>query len=257
MPMMRRGPLDRYSPEWVLRQAHAHQVEGSIEFHTSHPATFYLDAGRIYAAEAGVDLVEGGDHDLIPDEAETRQRVVHLLAQVMGADGGWYFHDPLGQHPGRGSWVWETATLLMDTRAKAHEVNALATWAERTVSLDDTRSDTITLSRDAWAVVVQLAASASSTDLRTRLGWQPDRLTAALDEMERRGVLDAEPRWRPPAPVTSGSAFSSTSAAAGPPPPVVWGPGDGHHTGPLAPPPVLPEQRTKRRKLTGRKSAGS
>ena len=37
MPMMRRGPLDRYTPEWVLRQANAHQVEGSIEFNTGTP----------------------------------------------------------------------------------------------------------------------------------------------------------------------------------------------------------------------------
>ena len=58
MPMMRRGPLDRYSPEWVLRQANAHLAEGSIEFHTDRPVTLYLQGGRAYAAEEGVDLNE-------------------------------------------------------------------------------------------------------------------------------------------------------------------------------------------------------
>lgn len=244
--MMRRGPLDRYSPEWVLRQAQAHEVEGSIEFHTTHPATFFLDGGKIYAAAEGVDLAESGFDDESLDEEACRTQVVQLLAQVMGEQGGWYFHDPLGQHPGRGAWVWETATLLMDTRAKAHEVTTLATFADRTVALDELSASSITLSADAWSLVVQLAGSMSSTELRTRLGWQPDRLLAVLNEIEARGVLTPEPTWQSPL------AFSRPGQ------PAATADGTGHHTGPLAPPPALPAERSsKRRKLPGRRTASS
>ena len=165
MPMMRRGPLDRYSAEWVLRQASAHGAEGSIEFHSDHPATLWFAGGRAYAAEDGVNLTEG---DLaarpILTEDEARDRAVSLLTEVMGADSGWYFHDPLGQHPSRGSWAWETATLLMDTRAKAHEDRSTTTWLERTVVLDDARGERVTLGADAWAVL---------DELRERAGRRP------------------------------------------------------------------------------------
>ena len=118
----------------------------SIAFHTTHPATFYLHGGRIYAAEPGVNLEEqGAEPTVIGEEPEARQRVVSLLIKVIESEGGWYYHDPLGQHPGRGPWVWETAGLLMETRAKAHEDTTLATWADRAVTLHETPATSITL----------------------------------------------------------------------------------------------------------------
>ena len=249
--MMRRGPLDRYPPEWVLRQANAHNVGGSIEFHTDRPVTFYLDGGRIYAGAEGVDLA---DHDVgghaIPDEDDARDRVVSLLAGVLAAGGGWYFHEPLGQHPGRGAWTWETATLLMETRAKAHEVTTLAEWADRTVALGDTPASSVTLGADAWAIVVALAGSASASELRTRLGWSPHRMLGALTEIEQRGVLDPDAeRSRSDAPTdTFSMAFESVGAPIG-----------GHHTGPLAPPPPPPSDppSSRRRMLPTRRSSSS
>lgn len=230
--MMRRGPLDRYPPEWVLRQANAHQVNGGIEFHTERPVTFYLEGGRIYGAEEGVDLAEQDLADrAVPDEHEARDRTVRLLVGTLQTSGGWYFHDPLGRHPGRGSWAWETATLLMETRAKAHEGDALGGWAQRPVALHRTSAASITLGADAWAVVVELAATVSATELRARLGWQPERLRDALGEIDQGGVIRQEPDPGPPA-------------------------GAGHHTGPLAPPPAI-EHRTLRQRVRPSRRNGS
>ena len=243
MPMMRRGPLDRYPPEWVLRQANAHQAEGSIEFHTDRPVTLYLQGGRAYAAEEGVNLLE---HDLtarhVTEEGDARTQAIRLISEVMPVRTGWYFHDPLGQHPSRGSWTWETATLLMETRGKVHETTALPTWAGRTVVLHQTTAESVTLGTDAWALVVRLAGSASATDLRAQLGWSPDRIAAALAEIEDQGVLEPAP----PAPAPTGPT----------------GPG-GHHTGPLAPPPSPPAPEPadalslRRRMLPTRRTSGS
>lgn len=234
MPMMRRGPLDRYPPEWVLRQANAHKVTGGIEFHTQQPVTFYLEGGHIYGAEEGVGLLEQNLAErAMPDEHTARDHTVRLLAEILGAEAGWYYHDPLGQHPGRGSWSWETATLLMDTRVKAHEVGALAEWADRSVVLAPTPGADITLGADAWAVVVELAESATAAELRARMGWSPGRLRDALSEIDQRGGLGADP--------TGGSHPAAASS--------------GHHTGPLTPPPddhrslrqrVLPSRHTTR-----------
>jgi hypothetical protein len=240
MAMMRRGPLDRYPPEWVLRQANSHQVEGSIEFNTDHPATLYFSGGRVYAAEPGVSLPES-ELAARPMLAEplARDQVVRLLSQVMGSTSGWYFHDPLGQHPRQGSAPWETATLLMDIRAKSHETASLAAWTDRTVVLREGGASPITLSPDAWAIVVQLAGTAEASALRSRLGWSPDRIVSALVEIEDQGVLDAAPRWRPTPPVAT----------------------DAHHTGPLAPPPTIeaPAEGAapRRRMLPTRRTVGS
>lgn len=228
MPMMRRGPLDRYPPEWVLRQANAHGAEGSIEFHTDRPITLYLQGGRAYAAEAGVNLTEV---DLagrpIPDEGAARDQMIALLAGVMAAESGWYFHDPLGHHPSSGAWTWETATLLMDVRARSHETRSLASWTSRTIELHETRADAIRLSADAWAVVVKLAGSAEAGDLRARLGWSPDRIGTALAEIEDLGVLAPAAEAAPVAPAAPGFALPTAPVPAA-----------GHHTGPLAPPPA-------------------
>jgi hypothetical protein len=234
--MMRRGPLDRYSPEWVLRQASAHQVEGSIEFHTERPMTLYLQAGRAYASEAGVDLAE---QDLAErpalSEGEAREQTVSLLLDVLSASTGWYFHDPLGHHPIGGSWTWETATLLTDTRARVHETNSLAAWADRTIVLHETTDAGVSIGADAWAVVVALAGSATGTELRTQLDWSPDRVAKALAEIESQGVLKP----------------NALRATTPPPPTDASSP---HHTGPLAPPPTTDPSALRRRVLPLRRS---
>ena len=240
MPMMRRGPLDRYSPEWVLRQANAHLAEGSIEFHTDRPVTLYLQGGRAYAAEEGVDLNEQELHERpLSTESAARERVVLLLTEVLTATTGWYFHDPLGQHPSRGSWAWETASLLMDTRTKAHETSSLAAWSTRTVVLHETSAESVAMGADAWAIVVSLASSAGANELRAQLGWTPARVASALADMEAAGVLKPTTQWRPP------------------PDPAAAGEAELHHAGPVAPPPVVDPSSHRRRVLPLRRSTGS
>ena len=220
MPMMRRGPLDRYPVDWVIRQAGAHLANGSIELHSERPTTFWFDAGRVYAACEGVEVA---DPALPGDETEARRSVVELLARAMEAEGGWYYHDPLGHHTARGWWSWETATLLMETRAKAHESSALARWNDRRVAIQETPTAAITLGADAWAVVVSLAEAASAPQLRQQLGWSPARLVAALTEIELLGVLDPAPAWRPtvvPAPPEAATPALPAEPARLPPPPL-------------------------------------
>lgn len=248
MPMMRRGPLDRYPTEWVLRQANAHRVDGSIEFNTTRPVTLFFAAGRVYAAERGADLLEA---DLAARPILTEQRAhdkaVDLLSEIMGATDGWYFHNPLGRHPRQGSDPWETATLLMDTRSKVHETSSLAAWSGRTVSLQETSAASVTLGPDAWAIIVALAATTDVGALRIQLGWSPDRLVSALVEIEDRGVLAPSPAagWRPPPAPVAGAPRSDRDA------------GTGHHTGPLAPPPTVEASVLRRRALSGRRTAST
>ncbi|HWJ61904.1 MAG TPA: hypothetical protein VNS19_08025 [Acidimicrobiales bacterium] len=229
--------MDRYTPEWVLRQANAHGAEGSIEFHTDQPITIYLQGGRAYAAEVGVNLSETdlAERPVI-SESMARDHLVDLLAGVMGAQSGWYFHDPLGQHPTSGAWTWETATLLMDVRARTHETRSLASWGDRTVALREATAGPVTLGPDAWAVVVRLARTANAGDLRALLGWSPDRAAAALSELEDLGVLGDPPTAAPPPPP---AAAPAPVAPGRPAPP----------TGPmrLSPPPTVAEAAAARR----------
>jgi hypothetical protein len=226
MPMMRRGPLDRYPAEWVLRQAHAHRASGGIEFHTERPVTIHVHEGRVYAAcegvgaEADVDALSG------LAEHEARAAVVALIAEVLGHTAGWYYLDPLAHAPERGAWTWETATLLMDTRARAHETQALAAWTDRPVELRPSVDGPVSFSPDAWAVVVACTSTTTADHLCGALGWSPERLVVALTEIERRGVLDPEPAGRP-RPASSGGA-------AVPP-----NPEPRRHQGPLPPPPPI------------------
>jgi hypothetical protein len=263
MPMMRRGPLDRYPAEWVLRQANAHLVSGSIEFHTDAPTTFYVHDGRVYAAEIGVNLGEPDPADTpIPNEDEARARVISLLSPVLEARAGWYYHDPLGRHAGRGAWVWETASLLLETRTSTHEVQTLAAWTDREVSLTSTPAASVTLSPDAWAVVVALARKASATELRAALGWSPNRLLDALTEMDGCEVLAPAASWLPDLVATNGPGRWPTPPAElqSVPEPALAGPG-----GQLPPRPDLPAppvvradlQPKARRKIPGRRPAGS
>ncbi|WP_426573287.1 hypothetical protein [Aquihabitans sp. McL0605] len=242
----------------MLRQANAHQVTGTIEFHGAAPATFYLDGGHIYAAAPGVDVAEDTlVHPATADEVAARRQVVALLAAVLDTDGGWYFHDPLGQHPGRGAWRWETATLLMETRAKTHADQTLAPWSDRRVELEGSSTSSITLGTDAWSVVVALARETSAVELRDRLGWNPGRLLAALAEIEQTGALGPDPAW---GALHTADAEQATPAPAAPPEPVPEPSLSGRHRGPLAPPPVLPGAgggSQRRRKLTGRRPGGS
>ncbi|MEZ5181925.1 MAG: hypothetical protein R2702_08645 [Acidimicrobiales bacterium] len=135
---------------------------------------------------------------------------------------GWYYLDPLGEAPSRGAWSWETASLLMETRAQAHADRTLAAWTTRTVALRPTDAPGVALGADAWELVVAMARSSTTAALGQQLGWTPGRLLAALTEMEQRGVLEPERPLAIPAP-----------SAPRPAPPAA------RHHGPLSPPPPI------------------
>lgn len=191
MPMMRRGPLDRYPVEWVLRQAHATHASGCVEFHAPIPITVFLDGGRICAAVRGIasegdEVVAAARIEI--DEEESRRRTVSILALALKGEGGWYYHDPL-ERRGSGGWRWDAASLLMEARVQTHGERSLSAWNERTVGLQVPGQTDVRIGADAWAIVVELAGSAKAEDLRNRLGWDPTRMVAALDELDRSGAL--------------------------------------------------------------------
>lgn len=226
MPMMRRGPLDRYPVEWVLRQASANNASGCIEFHAPVPVTVFLDAGRIAAAVRGIsseteDAIAAARADA--DEGEARRKTVTVLALVLQGEGGWYYHDPL-EHRGSGGWRWDTASLLTEAHAQTHGEQSLSAWCDRTVMLQVPERADVRIGADAWAVVVELAGTAQAAELRGRLGWDPARLVAALDELDRSGALPlhgarpVHPRTRlvDPGPESGSGSESGSEPDSGP-----------------------------------------
>jgi hypothetical protein len=262
MPMMRRGPLDRYPVEWVLRQAYAHRISGSVEFHVGEPVTVYLDEGRVYAAApgTGAGAAEWADPEA-ETEVEARRRTISLLSHAIHAGDGWYFLDPFGHRPTNGTWTWELATLLMEVRSKAHEGDTLGAWSSRTIGLQETEGSQVTLTADAWAVVAALAGTASAATLRERTGWSPSRLSQALSEIEQVGVLDPGAAWRPTTADGSSAAVPPAGTAGGAVAGATAGPAtDGHHRGPLAPPPPMAtdaDASARRPRRLGRRATGS
>lgn len=282
MTMMRRGPLESYPMDWVLRQAGAHRVTGSIEIHGPRPITVYLQDGRVSYAELGVGAGEPRRRAVTTAlrEVEARRHVVATLAAAVdtdrpsGSGGGWYYHDPLAVPLEAGPWRWEPAGLLMDARVWAHEQQALGSWVSTDLALDLGGAPAgVTLGPEAWAVVVALSATRSTDEVRGRLGWSAERLVAALGELGAEGAL--RPRVdRDPVVVAAGepaadlgrcdAAGAAAAVAAAeellavpPPQPTRWPGSDGDR--PLVPtrpgpgaapaPPAVDERRGALRRL--------
>jgi len=188
--MMRRGPLDRYPVEWVLRQAAASQASGTVEFNGPEPMTVFLHQGSVCGVAAGV---ASQDPSVVArlraagDEARARHEAVGVLATRLTARVGWYYHDSLADGDVAG-WRWRVAALLLDARVRGREDRSMVDWEGRTVSLRPT-GEGISLGADAWAVVTALAQTLPAAELRVRLGWEGSRLAAALAELDRSGAL--------------------------------------------------------------------
>jgi hypothetical protein len=253
MAMMRRGPLEQYSAEWVLRQASSTAATGSVEFHTSEPLTLYLRGGRICHGVDGVPVtgfVTGTDGEHA-DEAAARAQASRLVARALHATDGWYYFDPLGHHDDAGPWQWEAASLIRDARVQlqppsppepapapapaavvapvAPDTAAPAAPARSDRPDRSERSDrpvrlaapadggSVTLSAESWRIVCALAAPRPATELRQSLGWSPARLDAALTELVTSGVLgDPTPASRPSAAPPEPPAAVTAPAAARP-----------------------------------------
>jgi hypothetical protein len=216
MAMMRRGPLDRYPVDWVLRQADLGRITGAIEVHADRTITLYLDGGRIYGCDADDGL------DAPDDEEQARAIAVAALASVVDASSGWYYHDPLGHQPGAGTWSWDPTELLAAARAGRSRPAAAppatstaelppppgsaappppaphppvrAPGADRQVALTDPANGGVRLSADAWTAIVALAADAGEEQLAGALGWEQSRLTGVLHELVDQGLARLSPR---------------------------------------------------------------
>jgi hypothetical protein len=188
--MMRRGPLDRYPVEWVLRQAGSSRADGCIEFHGPEPMTVFLDGGQVTAIVAGIS---SQDPSLIvcaraaTDEDTARAVSVRILSARLAARVGWYYHDPL-EHGAVAAWSWGAASLLLEARTCGREDQSLDHWDERQITVCPTGND-MALGADAWAVVAAIAGTIPAAELRVRLGWNGTRLTTALEELDRSGAL--------------------------------------------------------------------
>jgi len=230
MPMMRRGPLDRYDAEWVLRQASAHDTSGSIEFHTDRPLTLYLRNGRVCHAVEGVAETGLADEPgTAPvDEGTAHERVVELVGTALAAADGWYYLDPIGHHAVATAWDWDGASLVVAARRRQRATGepavtstetptAAAPGPERTAPRTPTTATApvaaapersprperrveliapadhgqVTLTAEAWRIACALAATREADALREDLGWTGARFDAALTELAAAGVLSA------------------------------------------------------------------
>ncbi len=203
MPMMRRGPLDRYPADGVLREAEVQRIDGSIEFHGDGTATFYLDAGRIYAADDGTGMPP--PYDSADDEAARRADAEALLREALRWRTGWYYHDPLGHLPDAGAWSWAPSELIVAAQTGGRGDVALPTAIDapepvsslpppppsagdqRLVALLVGGDGPVTLSADAWAAITALATPTTAAVLAGRLGWDPGRVGGVLDELVELG----------------------------------------------------------------------
>ncbi len=200
MAIMRRGPLDRFLPPQVLKQAAAEGFDGSITFHRTRPVTFFFDGGGIYAASAPHDthadtaFDDAEDQDAVLDqESAYLVDTVHLLVEVQIAVGGWYSMDPLGHHPALGFWTWAVADLLVQARAESSDVTAASVYGNHRLQIRADGSGPTTTDADALALVAELTDSATTEEVRARLDWNPSRLLSALMKLQREGLVDRLP----------------------------------------------------------------
>ncbi len=116
MAMMRRGPLDRFPVEWVLRQASTNAASGTIEFHTERPTTVFVRAGQVCLVRSGIVDGRSATPALLEPEERARARSLDALAAVVGAAVGWYYLDPLGAEDLDVSWGWNALDLLAEAQ---------------------------------------------------------------------------------------------------------------------------------------------
>lgn len=218
MPLMRRGPLVDYPVDWVLRQAAANETTGSIEFNSSRPMTVYVDNGHVYHAIAAV--VRSDQRQPVErrttNATQARDSVVNVLAGSLTVSDGWYYHDPLSRHEGHGPWQWTVEDLLVGAQSASRLDQSLGPWARIDIDLRPSPDHPIALGADAWAVVVELTAQASTRTVRNSLGWSPERLVAALDDLARAGAV--EPAVHPPTISASGNPAEAGAALPFEPP---------------------------------------
>lgn len=205
MSIMRRGPLDRYLPVWVLRSLAGRSFDGSVTFDRPEPATFYFEGGAVYAATSGNPEAGDGPPAGSDDEEAYQAEAVRLLIEVQCSVGGSYALDPLGQHPTIGSWRWDLDELLATSRAESSEVTAASICGNQRIQLRDDGAKPTTRDPDALALAARLHESITTEEVRTSLGWRPARLLTALMKLHREGLLDAaaEPEPEPTAPTES------------------------------------------------------
>lgn len=189
--MMRKGDLAQFPVDWVLRQASEEGLSGGIEFDASPSACVYLSDGDVYhAVRDGRDPDDGGELDEGTEE-RLRGEALEVIRSLLAVAEGWYYFHDLNHHPLRGAWQWSTERLLAEAEtAIAEEVAAsdpLLPWASTAVSLG--ARPTTPPGDDAWEVLGALMGRRDVAPLATGLGWERERVAAALDELARTGVL--------------------------------------------------------------------
>lgn len=121
---MRRGDLAQYPLDGMLDDAARDRVSGAIELHTASPAVLFVHDGRIYMALRAGESPPSVDEDLddrqyqaalVAEEIRQRAKVVEILGeQITQAGEGYYFHQPLIDHPLAGAWGWSPSDLYAE-----------------------------------------------------------------------------------------------------------------------------------------------
>lgn len=189
---MRRGPLDRYPLDAVLRTAAEEHASGSIAVEALTAGTIHLVSGAIcFATLDGMALppafVDGRD----PGRDVVRRQVEEVVAVLVECRTGWYHHDPIGAEGIEDRWRFAVPSVLDAVRHLQAETLAARPWTGRPLRLVPVDAD-VRVSADAWNVVAAIAGAATAHQARHELGWDGGRLAAALAELDAAGLLRAE-----------------------------------------------------------------
>lgn len=236
--MMRKGPLERYPVDDVLRTAAAERLSGSIEVVAEVSGFLFLENGGLYLGTVDGTVPPPG---VLPSGAEApdgvRAHLVTVVTALMAQREGWYHHHqvhhPLGRHPMWNRRSISVEEVLREAGAALEQRAGLRPWSTGVLEVASTDEATC-LEPDQWAVLGAMAHPATVYGLADRLGWPTDRVAAALDDLSHRrllGVRDARPaapeapsevspgRWDGPAdlrPRRLPAPSSSAPAGGGP-----------------------------------------
>ena len=188
--MMRKGPLDKYSVEWVLSMVAAESLSGSVAIRSSTSGTVYCWEGSItFATLEDLPLPSDVSATADPSKETLQSHVESVLGVLIQADEGWYYYDPLEHHNDGGHWLLEVEGTLRRVRDRMVQDQAVRRWSSQPLQLRTVAEPRIVVDQDMWAVLVAMTSPITTSVLVDRLTWNPRRVAVALERLEQLRVL--------------------------------------------------------------------
>ncbi len=218
--MMRRGPLEQYAVEDILRSAATERLSGSIEVAGDVAGVLFFEGGGLYFATLDGVAVPA---DVLAPAATPERRLRHLVtvtAALLPQRRGWYhhhqLHQPLGRHPVWNRRAVPVAVVLAQAVGLVERHRSLEPWADGLLAVAGV-DDPVQVDADGWAVVQAMAQPTSVYELAERLGWSSERVGVALGRLAADQLIDGE-AGAPSTPAPSVAAVRTEGTADVEPP---------------------------------------